>query len=134
MKEYKGDKKHINKSSQEVYDYLSDFRNFEQFLPEQISEWEAGNDYCSFNITGLGNIKLVYKERTPCSKIIVQPNMESNFPVSFFLNINISEDTETSCYVQFIIEAEVNSMMGMMVDKPLKQFVEVISDRLASLF
>jgi hypothetical protein len=132
MGTYKGTIEQVNKSAREVYDFLSDFRHFEEFLPEQISGWEAGDDYCRFTVSGLGNVKLVYAHLEPHTKIVVQPASDSGFPVPFFLiaHISLPDNNPMQSTFQFVIEATLNPMMSMMVDGPLKKFVEIITLRL----
>lgn len=133
---YKGPVETVDKSPSEVYDFLADFRHFEKFLPEQISEWEAGDDYCKFAMQGLGKVKLAFAVKEPHSKIVVQPAVDSKFPVPFFLSAFITayDDNSQKASFQFIVEADVNPMIAMMVNKPLQQFVEVISERLKDYF
>lgn len=135
MKKYTGQTEAVQKSASFVYEFLSDFKNFERFLPEQIKEWEAGNDYCRFSIQGLGKIHLTYAERVPNTKIVVQPAYNSGFPVPFYLSCFITQDSNNSntSAFHFEIEAQVNAMLAMMIDGPLKQFVEIITLRLKNL-
>jgi hypothetical protein len=132
MGTYKGAIEQVNKSAQEVYDFLSDFRHFEKFLPEQITEWEAADDYCKFTVSGLGNVKLVFAQLEPHTKIVVQPASDSGFPVPFFLTAHISlpDNNPKQSTFQFVIEATLNPMLSMMVEGPLKKFVEMITIRL----
>lgn len=129
---YQGRVESVNCPAQKVYEFLADFRHFESFLPEQISEWEAGDDYCKFAIQGMGKVKLSFAIKEPYSRIVVQPAPDSGFPVPFFLTAKISENSADSSQssFQFLVEAVVNPMIAMMVDGPLKQFVEVITVRL----
>jgi hypothetical protein len=135
MRKYQGNTEQVQKSDREVFEFLSDFRHFEKFLPEQIADWEATNQFCSFSVSGMGTIKLVYHTLEPFSKIIVQPSTDSRFPVPFFLTVHIEQqENNPSCSAfHFLVEADVNPMIGMMVDGPLKQFVEVITVRLSAL-
>lgn len=130
MKSYKGQVETVNSSSTKVYEFLSDFNNFTSFLPPQIEDWECNELQCSFSIQGLGKLKLNFKEKTPNSLIIVQPAPESGLPIEFFIKILINQLEENDkCNFQFIVEADINPMISMLVDKPLKQFVEVITQR-----
>jgi hypothetical protein len=129
---YQGRVETVDKSASEVYEFLADFRHFEKFLPEQISEWEAGDDYCKFAVQGLGRVKLSFAVKEPFSKIVIQPAPDSGFPIPFFLSALITtiDDNHQKSSFQFLAEAAVNPMIAMMVDGPLKQFVEVITVRL----
>lgn len=136
MKTYIGKVETVDRNSSVVYDFLSDFKHFSSFLPTQIQDWECDQNQCSFSIQGLGKLKLVFKERVPNSLVVVQPATDSGFPVEFFIKININQhlENDSKCDFQFVVEANVNSMIAMMVDKPLNQFVEVVTQRLKLYF
>jgi hypothetical protein len=130
MKEYKGNIENVSVSDKYVFDFLSDFKHFDNFLPEQISEWETGDDYCKFSIASLGSIKLVYSEKIPNSKIVIQPASDSGFPIPFYIKSNINKIDDNNSTFQFIVEADVNPMIATMVNGPLNQFVQIITVKL----
>lgn len=132
MGKYEGNIEVVHRSAKTIFDFLSDFRHFEKFLPEQISGWEANVDYCMFSVQGIGKMKLAYTTREPDKKIVIQPAPESGFPFPFYLTTYISQDSNnpSKAAFQFVVETELNPMIAMMVDKPLKQFVEIITLRL----
>jgi len=133
MKTYKGDQVIIEKEDKIIFDFLSDFRHFQEFLPKEISEWEATENYCTFAIQGMGKIKLEYKEQLPHTQILIQPASDSGFPIPFFMKCflkDVSDTANKKTQVQFIVEVEINNMLAMMVDRPLKQFVNIITERL----
>ena len=136
MKNYTGTVETVDKNASVVYDFLSDFKHFSSFLPSQIQDWECDENYCAFSVQGLGKLKLVFKERILNSLVVVQPATDSGFPVEFYIKIHINQhaDNVNKCDFQFVIEANVNAMIAMMVDKPLTQFVEVVTQRLKMYF
>jgi len=136
MKTYKGPEVIIEKAPEIIFNFLSDFKHFQKFLPEQISEWEATDNYCAFAIQGMGKIKLEYQERLPFSKIVIQPASDSGFPIPFFLKcfMNNADELNEKTQFQFVVEASVNPMLSMMVDRPLQQFVNIITERLQQYF
>ena len=34
----------INNSAENIFNYLSDFKNFEKLMPSQVTKWEATSD------------------------------------------------------------------------------------------
>lgn len=132
MKQYSGKIESVDQSAEFIFEFLSDFRHFETFLPEQISQWEADETYCMFVVQGLGKIKLVFLEKIPGELIVIQPAPDSGFPIPFFLKVFLKQDADSlqKSSFQFVVEAEVNSMIAMMVDRPLQQFVDIITLRL----
>jgi hypothetical protein len=129
---YQGTVEKVNNPASKVFEFLEDFRNFERFLPEQISQWEATDDYCMFLIQGMGKVKLTFAEKTPNSLIVVQPAPDSGFPVPFHLKAFLmqNENNPQESTFQFVVDAVVPPMISFMVDKPLSKFVEIITLRL----
>ncbi len=132
MRKYEGVVEEVRQPAGVIFNFLSDFRHFEKFLPEQIHDWEATADYCVFSVQGMGKLKLTYVSRDPDTKIVIQPSPDSGFPVPFFLTTLITQNIQnpSTAEFQFVVDADVNPMLSVVVDKPLKQFVEIITMRL----
>ena len=65
-------KRTINKSSQEVYNFLIDVKNFELLMPENISKFEViSEERFLFALKGMPEIVLQRKEMTPYSKVVL---------------------------------------------------------------
>ncbi|PIQ26107.1 MAG: orotate phosphoribosyltransferase, partial [Bacteroidetes bacterium CG18_big_fil_WC_8_21_14_2_50_41_14] len=43
----------IDKSAEDVYQFLSNFNHYEQLMPEQITNWNSDEKSCSFTIQGM---------------------------------------------------------------------------------
>lgn len=125
------DKVSINKPSEKIFDYLSDFQNFEKLMPEQVTEWEATADECSFNISGMATIGMKIVEKTPSSKILISSN--GKVPFDFTLLIDIDGKESTTTIGQIVFESELNPMMKMMVAKPLGNFFNMLAKKMADI-
>lgn len=125
------DKVSINKPSEKIFDYLSDFQNFEKLMPEQVTEWEATADECSFNISGMATIGMKIVEKTPSSKILISSN--GKVPFDFTLLIDIDGKEPTTTIGQIVFESELNPMMKMMVAKPLGNFFNMLAKKMADI-
>ena len=54
----------VEKSAQELFDLLSDVKNFEKLMPENIAKFEViGEDAFIFGLKGMPEIKLKMKEK-----------------------------------------------------------------------
>ena len=43
-------------TKEEVFNFVTDIRNFEQFIPQgTINEWQAERESCSFRVSMLGS-------------------------------------------------------------------------------
>jgi len=53
-----GKKAVISANQNKVFQFLSDFNNYEKLMPEQIVNWQSDKDTCSFSIKGMADLKL----------------------------------------------------------------------------
>ena len=48
--------KTIKYSSETIFNFLSDFNNFEGLMPSKVSDWTSTKDSCYFSISGIANL------------------------------------------------------------------------------
>lgn len=118
----------INKSAKEVFDYLCDFNNIKNLLPEdKISDWRSDKDSCSFKIQNAAIIPLIKKEVHPNSKIEIVSGEKAPFP--FIMEVHLIEkDGGCECHLYF--NGEINVFLKMMVVKPLTNLFNYMADKL----
>ncbi len=121
----------IEKSAQYIFESLSDVKNFEKLMPENIAKFEVtGDDSFIFALKGMPEIKLKMKEKTPYSKLILGAASEK---LPFTLTGNINALSDASCEVQLLFEGEFNAMMAMMVKGPISKFIETLANNMHKL-
>ena len=47
----------VNKSAEEIYNFISNFNNFNQLMPSSVQDLETTEDTCSFSIKGMPTIR-----------------------------------------------------------------------------
>ncbi|AUP80437.1 orotate phosphoribosyltransferase [Flavivirga eckloniae] len=118
-------KVNVKKSSQEVFDFLSDVKNFEALMPENISKFEVlENDKFLFALKGMPEIVLEKKEAIAPNKVVLGA---AGGKLDFSLEGNISEVDETSSEVQLKFTGDFNPMMAMMIKGPISKFIETLA-------
>lgn len=121
----------VEKSAQELFDSLSDVRNFEKLMPETIAKFEViGDDAFIFGLKGMPEIKLVMKEKIAPNKIILGAASDK---LPFTLVANIDEISATSCGVKLDFEGEFNAMMAMMIKGPIGKFIDTLAGNMGNL-
>jgi len=114
----------INKSAQETFDFLSDVKNFEGLMPENISKFEVLNeDTFLFALKGMPEIILKKKEVVAPNKIILGA---AGGKIDFSLTGIIEETDENTSEVQLAFSGEFNAMMAMMIKGPISKFIETL--------
>ncbi len=112
----------VDNSAENIFNYLSDFRNFEKLMPSQVTNWTATNDECSFTLNGMATIGMKIVEKTPFQKIVINSN--GKVPFDFELFVYITEK---------VFESNLNPMMKMMVVKPLGNFFNMLAHRMKDI-
>ncbi|WP_341214427.1 SRPBCC family protein [uncultured Wocania sp.] len=115
----------VNKSPQEVFDFLSDVKNFESLMPENISKFEVlDNDKFLFALKGMPEIILKKKEAIAPNKIVLGA---AGGKLDFSLIGNIIEVENDSSEVQLEFTGDFNPMMAMMIKGPISKFIETLA-------
>ncbi len=127
MKKYEGNIELVERTSEEIYSFLTDFRKIEKLIPEQISNWEASEDNCKFTIDGVGNISLIYSLRQPYSKIVIQPDSSSPFRILVTIIISPQDDNPKHGTFQIVLEADISPILSIFADTYAEQFIGIIS-------
>ena len=121
----------VTKSPEEIYNFLSNFNNFEKLMPEQVTNWQSTEEECSFTIAGMASLGMKITDKTPYSLIKVARNGKA--PFDFGLDCIIKESTPGQSTVQLAFDADLNPMMKMMAIKPLTNFLNLLVGKLAVL-
>lgn len=115
----------VSKSPQEVFDFLSDVKNFETLMPENISKFEVlENDKFLFALKGMPEIILKKKEAIAPNKIVLGA---AGGKLDFSLIGNIVETGSDTSEVQLEFTGDFNPMMAMMIKGPISKFIETLA-------
>ena len=116
---------HIRKSAATIYEFLSDFRNFEKLVPtDKIQDWTCTSDTCNFSIMGIGKASLKITEKTPVNFIKIVSDQET--PVKFVLWADIDPVDETSSELKITIDPDISPVMLTMIKSQLKSFLDML--------
>ena len=129
MTNFKSPEVEVSLSAEQLYDKLSNLNNLQDILPSEITDFQSTEDSCSFKMGGMPKVNLVIAEKMAFSKIILQAE---NSQILFSLACNISQNGE-KCKAILEVNAELNMMMRMMLEKPLTNFLNAIAKRLSQI-
>lgn len=112
-------------TSREVFDFVTDIRNFQQFIPPNtIDNWQSDKDSCSFTVSMIGTVSVRIMQSEPYSKIIFRGDaLKKN---DFSLILNIIDSLGNKAEVKILLEAELNPMLRMVANKPIIHFLEIL--------
>lgn len=121
----------IEKSAEYLFNALSDVKNFEKLMPENIAKFEVlGDDIFNFGLKGMPEIKLRLKEGVPHSKVNLAAASDK---LPFTLTANLDAVSANSTAVQLQFEGEFNPMMAMMIKGPISKFIETLAENMKKL-
>ncbi len=121
----------VEKSAEYLYNALSDVKNFEKLMPDNIAKFEVlGEDIFNFGLKGMPEIKLRLKEGIPNSKVVLNAASDK---LPFSLIASIASISENSSEVKLDFEGEFNPMMAMMIKGPISKFIETLAENMHKL-
>ena len=121
----------VQKSAQQLFDLLSDVKNFEKLMPENIAKFEViGEDAFIFGLKGMPEIKLKMKEKVAPNKIVLGAASDK-LPFTLIANIDIVSDSSSEVKLDF--EGDFNPMMAMMIKGPIGKFIETLAANMVNL-
>ena len=121
----------VSQSAEYLFNALSEVKNYEKLMPENIAKFEVlGDDIFNFGLKGKPEIKLRLKEGVPHSKVNLAAASDK---LPFTLTANIDTISDSSSAVQLHFEGEFNPMMAMMIKGPISKFIETLAENMHKL-
>ncbi|MGC6429978.1 MAG: SRPBCC family protein [Jejuia sp.] len=118
----------VSKTPEATYNFISNIKNFEALMPENISKFEVlDDDKFLFALKGMPEIVLKKKEETPPNKIVFGA---AGGKIDFSLAVNIASIDADNSDVQLEFSGDFNPMMSMMVKGPITKFIETLATNL----
>jgi hypothetical protein len=131
MTEIKSQTVTIQRKAEDIYNFLIDFINFGKLMPEQIIHWQSTPDECSFTIKGMADISLAMADKKPFTNIKYISGNKS--PFAFSINNYLTALDSSSTDVMIILVADLSPMLKMMAERPLKNFVNLLVNKLKEI-
>ncbi|MEM9363572.1 MAG: SRPBCC family protein [Bacteroidota bacterium] len=123
-------KRTVSKSQKVIFEFLSDIRNFEKLMPENIDKFEVLDEITfRFALRGMPEIVLRKQEETPHSEVVLGA---ASSKLNFTLTAFIDKVTDSESEVALSFEGKFNAMMAMMIKSPITNFIETLSTNMTS--
>lgn len=121
-----------NSTNKVLYEYLANFANFKDILPEDRTEnFSYDVDSCSFNIKGIASLKIVFLEKEPNARIKYTTQGLKRF--DFFLEVTFKGGASEigECMVE--MTGDMNPFILKMAEAPLTALVNSMNKKLSEL-
>lgn len=121
----------VQKSAQDLFNALTDVRNFETLMPENTAKFEVtGDDSFIFGLKGMPEIKLRMKDKVAPNKVVLGAASDK---LPFTLTADINEVSDATATVKLSFEGSFNPMMAMMIKGPISKFIETLATNMNKL-
>ena len=121
----------VEKSTEYLFNALTDVKNFEKLMPENIAKFEVLDENAFiFGLKGMPEIKLKMKDKVAPNKVVLGAASDK---LPFTLTVNINSLTANTSEVQLLFDGEFNAMMAMMIKGPISKFIETLAENMTKL-
>lgn len=121
----------VDQSAEYLFNALTDVKNFEKLMPENIAKFEVlGDDIFNFGLKGMPEIKLRLRYKNPHSKVVLAAASDK---LPFTLTAGLDALSANQTAVQLHFEGEFNPMMAMMIKGPISKFIETLAQNMGKL-
>lgn len=119
----------VNKSSEQLVQMLKNPADYRDLMPDSLQSFEAREDGFKFSLKGMPEIALKISEVS--DREVVLKSAASNLDFELKGTMNPLADNQTE--VQLLFDGKFNPFIKMMVEKPLQNFINSLSDSLEKL-
>ncbi len=122
----------VKKTAEEIFNFLLNFNNFQKLMPEgKVSGWNSSDKDFSFVFSGMARIGMAHSSNVPHKEIHIISNGSN--PFDFTLKVLIDGKEDGTSEVRMDFEAEINPFIKAMVEKPLDNFFNALTQNLQRL-
>ena len=123
----------VNQTPESIFNFMFDMNNYKELFPaDKVENWDSTTEYCTFRIKGMTDIGLKRVAATPTSLIYL--DSYGKVPFKFTLNIFLNPINENQTEVHLEFDGDVNPFLKLMVETPLTNFFNMLSDKLVERF
>jgi len=116
----------VNKSAKQLSEVLKTPENYKQFMPDGLQKFETREDGFKFGLQGMPEIALKIDEVTEEKAVLKSASSSLDFALTAALKPLNENQTE----VQMLFEGKFNPFIKMMVEKPLQNFINTLTDKI----
>jgi hypothetical protein len=130
MEKYESIQQQINHPAALIYPLISRMDLFSAALQQQVEEWQATPDSCSFKVKGM-KICMRIDERVENKHVKIVTD-EGGIPLEFAFWIQLKEVAPNDTRVRMVLHAELNMMMRMMIGSKIQKGLDDAVTQLAA--
>lgn len=119
----------VNKSSVGLKEMLNRPKDYQNLMPENLQKFETTEKGFKFSLSGMPEIGLIIEEVSSNQVVLKSDSTNLQFALKGLLSPISEQKTE----VQLVFEGKFNPFIKMMVEKPLKNFIDQLTNKIEQL-
>ncbi len=120
----------VEKPDRELIAELSNFENFRALMPAEVVQFEAFEDGFTFGLKGFPAVKLVRDFEAPADRVALKSRGGS---IDFRLVCTAIPIDDKRSKAQLVFDGDLNPMLRMMVERPLKSLIDRLSEAIGKM-
>ncbi|WP_074408884.1 MULTISPECIES: orotate phosphoribosyltransferase [Aquimarina] len=121
----------VNKTAEDVFEFLTKVENFEQLMPESKQKFEKISDSrFLFQLKGMPELVLDQKESTSPSQVVLGAASDK---LPFTLTADIVDSGDGKSTAKLTFDGQFNAMMSMMIKNPIQNFINTLIENIGKL-
>ena len=119
----------VNKSTEDLRRLLENPEDYKSLMPESLQSFEGRDNGFKFSLKGMPEIALKIEEVSDKQVVLASASSSLDFTLKGDMNAINSNQTE----VQLLFEGKFNPFIKMMVEKPLQNFINSLTDNIEKM-
>ena len=119
----------VNKQVNTLVEMLNKPEDYKNLMPDSLQNFEVRDNGFKFGLKGMPEIALKIEEVNDNAVVLKSASSSLDFELKGLMNALNENQTE----VQLLFEGKFNPFIKMMVEKPLQNFINTLSDNLEKL-
>ncbi len=121
----------VNKTAEDVFEFLTKVENFEQLMPESKQKFEKISDSrFLFQLKGMPELVLDQKQSTSPSQVVLGAASDK---LPFTLTADIVDSGDGKSTAKLTFDGQFNTMMSMMIKNPIQNFINTLIENIGKL-
>ena len=119
----------VNKSTEELRKLLENPEDYKALMPDSLQSFEVRDNGFKFSLKGMPEIALKIEEVSDNQVVLASASSSLDFTLKGDMNAVSDRQTE----VQLLFEGKFNPFIKMMVEKPLQNFINSLTDNIEKM-